>query len=297
MSSIPEIERLQFFSGQLLTADDLTTLDTNNRELRWLHNRSLHNWGIGFGLDVLGARGDTSVTVNPGYAIDSLGREIILSAPVVVPIPAVPGASDGSAAVYYLVSNYVDDANQTTEEQRSATACYPGGSVRLTNDPAILWKTRFQLAPTVDVILASVQIQNCVLSQAPSAAVRRYSTCGQSLYIKAAEVYAASLTWTPWIVGDESLGFTTPISTLSAKFQTTPNYLAQIIGPRTASSSAIVIADFLSIVDDSPIGFTLQVALPQLAENVNPGSVRDPQAGPEIFQQLGWRVSWVGTEG
>ena len=297
MSPVPELERLQFFQGQLLTADDLTTLDNNNRELRWLHNRSLHNWGIGLGLDVQGARGDTSVTVNPGYAIDILGHEIILSEPLRVAIPGLAGAADGSAVTYYLVANYVDDSDQTTEEQRGATACYPGGSVRLSNDPAILWKTTAQLDSGVDVVLAQVFIQNCVLSQNPSAAVRRYATCGQSLYVKAAEIAAADVTWSPWIQGGVTIGFTAAIDTSSAKFQTTPGYLAQIIGSRVLTGQSLVVADFVSIANESPTGFTLQVALPQMSDIVNPASLTDPVGGPQILQQLGWRVSWLGTEG
>ena len=160
MSDIPEIERIRFFQGELLTADDLTALDDANQELRWLHNRSLHNWGIGFGLDVQGSRGATSVTVNPGYATDIEGHEIILSSSVNLPIPAVSGAS-----TYYLVANYLDDSSEPAEEQRSATACAPGGAVRLSNDPAILWKTIAQINYGVDVVLGEVFIKNCVLSQ------------------------------------------------------------------------------------------------------------------------------------
>src|SRR5262245_14932559 len=76
---IPEIERIKFFPGQRLTADDMTDLDVTNAELRWLHNRSLHPWGIGIGLEVSGEKGDTVVTVKPGYAVDILGRELIVS--------------------------------------------------------------------------------------------------------------------------------------------------------------------------------------------------------------------------
>ena len=110
MTDVPQLERVRYFAGELLTADDLATEADYERQMRWLHNRSLHGWGIGFGLDVLGNRGDTQVTVNPGYAVDSDGREIILSAPVRLPIPAVPGGAGGAAAIYYLVANYVADA-------------------------------------------------------------------------------------------------------------------------------------------------------------------------------------------
>ena len=48
-AEIPILERPAFFSGQRLTAADLDTVQTFHRELRWLHNRSLHSWGIAFG--------------------------------------------------------------------------------------------------------------------------------------------------------------------------------------------------------------------------------------------------------
>jgi hypothetical protein len=297
MNGIPELERVRFFSGELLTADDLTALDGNSRELRWLHNRTLHNWGIGFGLDVLGNRGDTSVTVNPGYAIDAGGREIILGSSVQQPIPAVPGGLNGAAATYYLVAKYVDDADEPTEEQRSATACSPGGAVRLSNDPAILWKTVAQLVSGIDVILGQVAIRNCVLSANVSPAVRRYATCGPMFSIVAGEIEARNIQWTSWRQGVVNLGFTAAIDASSARFQSTPRYMAQIIGGRSLASPALVVADFVSIADESPTGFTLQLALPAMSGNVNPAAITDPTNGPKLIAELGWRIAWMGVEG
>jgi hypothetical protein len=293
MSDIPLLDRIRFFQGELLTADDLTTLDSNNRELRWLHNRTLHNWGIGHGLDALGKRGDTSVTVNPGYAIDIEGREIILGSPVQLPIPAVPGPS-----TYYLVANYIEDANEPAEEQRGATACSPGGAVRLSNDPAILWKTGAQLFFGIDVILGQVSIQNCVLSGNVSGAGRRYATCGSSTFsFNAGEVNALDIPWKPWTVGVSNIGFTAAIDTSAAKFRTTPRYMAHIVGSRSLTSPALVVADFVSISNASPAGFTLQVALPAVSGEVNPADITHPVKGPQLMTLLGWRVSWMGVEG
>jgi len=297
MSDIPELERVVFYQGELLTADDLTTVDTNNQELRWLHNRTLHNWGIGYGLDVLGTSGSTHVTVNPGFAIDAEGREIILSSPQREPIPAISGGSGGSPATYYLVANYVDDDGQAVEEQRGALACEAGGAVRLSNNPAILWKTSSQLDFSTDVVLARVSIQNCVLSGAPSAAVRRYATCGSMFSLKAAELAAADLKWSLWTAGGVNVGYKAAIDTSAANYNTTPQYLAQIVGERAPAGADYVIADFVSIADATPGGFTLQVALPVISDKVNPRKLTDAGTGPATFQQLGWRVSWMGVEG
>jgi hypothetical protein len=289
MSGIPQLERIVFYPGELLTADDLTTLDGNSRALRWLHNRSLHNWGIGIGLDINGNRGDTSVTVNPGYSIDSLGREIILSSPVQQPIPAVSGP-----ATYYLVANYVGDADEPVEEQRSATACAPGGAVRLSDAPAIRWKSSNQLTFTSDVVLAQVSIQNCVLSQSPSGAVRRYASCGSPFFIKAGQLAAQDIAWKPWTPAGINFGFTGPVDTSAAQFQSTPRYMVQIAGSRSSGgASPTVILDLVSIADESPGGFTLQVALPSLP-GVNPAL--DAIGWKNLVNSLGWTISWVGVE-
>src|SRR5205814_6790670 len=116
--NIPTLERIRFFDGQLLAAEDLIALDDSNRQLRWLHNRALHNWGIGVGFDVQGNRGDTAVTVQPGFAIDAIGREVILLETRKAAIPAVPGGPGGTEISYYLVAFYQDDSHQAVEERR-----------------------------------------------------------------------------------------------------------------------------------------------------------------------------------
>jgi hypothetical protein len=295
--AIPALERIRFFSGELLTADDLTTVDENNRQLRWLHNRTLHNWGIAYGFNVSGARGDTSVTVSPGYANDSYGREIILSGPVTQPIPAVPGASGGGPAIYYLVANYIDDANEPAEEQRGPTACGPGGAVRLSNDPAIVWKTAAELNSGIDVVLGQISIQNCALSAAVSSAGRRMAATAARFSVIPGEVSAASLKWVSWKQGSVNVGFTAAVDTSAAKFQSTPTYLVEIVGGRTLDSPALVALDFASIANPSPSGFTLQVALPAGSGVINPSVLLDPSSGPGLIKQLGWRVFWLGVQG
>jgi hypothetical protein len=282
MSAIPEIKRVVIFRNELLTADDLSTLADNNQQFRWLHNRSLHNWGIGFGFDVLGARGDTYVSVAPGYAIDSVGREIILTKQVKLPIPAVP------IGIYYLVADYVPDSGESVVEQRDATACNTGGAVRLTNDPLIAWKTMAQLATGTDIVLAQIEIMNCVLKGAPSPAVRRYSGCGSMPYLRAGEIPAGSLIWNPWPAAS---GFTAVIDTSSARFRSVPVYMVQIIGTRTLPF--VTIADSVSINNPGRSAFTLQVALPSMGGNINaPGLIT-----PATFNQLNWNIVWMGIEG
>jgi hypothetical protein len=62
----------------LLTAEDFEVEQEYHRQVRYFHNRLLHGYGTVTGLEV--AVGDgTNVNVSPGFAIDALGREIIVT--------------------------------------------------------------------------------------------------------------------------------------------------------------------------------------------------------------------------
>ncbi len=81
-----EFERPRYFTGKLLTAEDLELEQRHHVERRRLLNRMLHGAGIVSGLGVAG--GPQSVTVAPGFALDPLGREILVSEPEQLAIPA-----------------------------------------------------------------------------------------------------------------------------------------------------------------------------------------------------------------
>jgi hypothetical protein len=132
-------ERPQFFDGQRLFAADLQLVEAFNRQMRWLHNRTLHRPGIGNGFAVTGARGERQVTIGPGYAIDGEGREIVLAAALVEPVPPVAGTK--SAPAYFdLTVSYPDDAAlaDAAAETRQGV-CAPRGVVRLREEPVLCW--------------------------------------------------------------------------------------------------------------------------------------------------------------
>lgn len=72
--------RPQFFAGQLLCEDDLQALETYVLAKNRLHNRRLFGEGIVCGFEVLcHPCGDGRVIVQPGYALDCCGNDIVLS--------------------------------------------------------------------------------------------------------------------------------------------------------------------------------------------------------------------------
>lgn len=77
MPLLQQFERPHFFTGQLLTADDLAQEQDYYRGKFRLHNRFLHGWGIVSGLSV-SVDGGTTAVVSPGLAIDCAGNELVL---------------------------------------------------------------------------------------------------------------------------------------------------------------------------------------------------------------------------
>ncbi|EAR22001.1 hypothetical protein NB231_06421 [Nitrococcus mobilis Nb-231] len=66
----------------LLGVDDFETLDAYHRGKQWLHNAWLHRAGAVWGLDVSLDEERGELRVEPGLALDGLGRELYLPTPV-----------------------------------------------------------------------------------------------------------------------------------------------------------------------------------------------------------------------
>jgi len=76
--------RNHYFSGRLLTAEDLETEQRYFLDKHRRHNLSLHGTGIVNGLTVaLDSTDGTSITVSPGLAVSPKGDEISVPSPVV----------------------------------------------------------------------------------------------------------------------------------------------------------------------------------------------------------------------
>ena len=295
--NIPDLERITFFPGQRLHADDLTDVQTVDRELRWLHNRSLHTWGIGVGFGVAGEAGESAVTIDPGYGIDCAGREIILTEALTKPVPAVAGDAQGKPVEFFLTAEYQADAQQPVRERRRGV-CVPEGTVRLAEDPLIRWKTRADLREGFELVLAQLWVRNCRLSRAVSLAVRRPARPSEHPYIAAGQTVGGATPWIAWTDGVTALGVSVDVDTSQARFQATPHYMAQIVGDRALATPPQSLAvPMPTIVNPTPERFTLRALLPPMGPPFNPpaflvaGTIADT-----VRAALKWSVSWIGVE-
>ncbi|MBP8811168.1 MAG: hypothetical protein KBG48_29695 [Kofleriaceae bacterium] len=76
-------KRINFFKGFLTTEKDWNEAEKYHIDKRMLHNRLFHSPGValGYGGDLrvaARARGDLSVEIQPGYAIDGVGHDLML---------------------------------------------------------------------------------------------------------------------------------------------------------------------------------------------------------------------------
>jgi hypothetical protein len=72
------IERNRYFAGQQLSEADLTQEQVYLLEKARRHNRMLHGWGVVCGLSVRPHAGGALI-VEPGYALDPRGDEIVVA--------------------------------------------------------------------------------------------------------------------------------------------------------------------------------------------------------------------------
>ena len=75
-----EMQRLKYWQGQKLLSRDFRDQTSYEAQLRWWHNRALHNaYGVSYGFAVTLL--DTRVRIDCGVAYDCYGRELVLQQP------------------------------------------------------------------------------------------------------------------------------------------------------------------------------------------------------------------------
>jgi hypothetical protein len=86
MNESSSLKRPRFFSGKLVTPEDLELEQQYFREKLKRHNRSLHGFGIVSGLKVSVSSGQ--IVVEPGLALDCEGNEVIVDTEQSILTPA-----------------------------------------------------------------------------------------------------------------------------------------------------------------------------------------------------------------
>jgi hypothetical protein len=144
--SRPPIKRVNYFAGETLQTDDFICEQQYHMELRTLLNSSLHTWGIANGLTVRleGGSQSNQLKVDPGMAIDQLGRQIVLTASQIVQFHGVKGGQ-----TVYLTIRYQEVYADYTEESGVS------GYKRIVQQPKLEYLPTLE-EPGIHILLAVV---------------------------------------------------------------------------------------------------------------------------------------------
>ncbi len=77
---MPKFNRVHYYENFPAEWDDHAHDQSYHQEMRLLHNRGLHTWGVIFGLNVQ-KENNEDVKITPGLAMDNSGQELELEAP------------------------------------------------------------------------------------------------------------------------------------------------------------------------------------------------------------------------
>jgi hypothetical protein len=323
IGTAPFLERIRFFDGQRLFAQDLQDIEQFNREMRWLHNKSLHQPGVASGYAVTGNRDDRQVAIQPGYAIDSSGREIVLTQPEVLQVPPVANDGRGNPAYYDLTVSYPDDSLLKETETRDGI-CVSRSAVRLREKPVFCW---VELVPTGDppgpaalaadrqakiaavnrdvengarIRLARAEVLNCKLNQPLSLAQRRNAKPAAQPFLWAGRSSTTENAWTSAVTGF-GVTISLAVDTSAAQFRSPPRYFAHAVGDRQVTVTlngekrVLVLDGFSRVADDTPVGFTFSLLIPSILLDRSVTLNDLSQALPAALKQ--WYVDWLGVEG
>ncbi|RUR74503.1 hypothetical protein ACF3DV_12180 [Chlorogloeopsis fritschii PCC 9212] len=287
-----DLQRFTYWQGQLLRSVDFRDQSAIAAQLRWWHNRAVHNaYGIAEGLQV--TRNGNTVTVEPGIAYDCFGRELMLSQPQVLTIPADLEDS-------FLLAQY-QEINSSNQQNELSPACLPT-KFKLTQRPRLLWKPSNSVKVRDGVILARLINRTTAPSDHPDFIPPRARAIARPRIGSGTTVPGAT-SWTSWRVSDGSqqivVGFQVEIDTSSAGFTEIPCYFAWLQGSFWSSpKEQFLFASFGHISKVSVEQLTFNLWLPSIQTWVP--SIETNQALDTEFltfaQQQKLYVSWLGIQ-
>lgn len=157
METTKPLKRINFFHGQVISADDLNAAETYHNRKRALHNQCLHTPGvIPHYLDSLkvDATDDGKhLSIGAGCAIDSEGRELLLPRPTVVEADLREFESEQTI---FIVLRYGEQTQLEEHLQRNVNTGYEG--YKFIQEYPVLDITAVEPRPADGIELARIKL-------------------------------------------------------------------------------------------------------------------------------------------
>jgi hypothetical protein len=269
--SIPkqvELERLRYWHGQRLRSRDFRDQTAIEAQLRWWHNRALHNaFGVSLGLTAspVPASGSlTAVRVTCGLAYDCFGRELILQDTREIPVPTAPPPQGNLQVTPMTLLLRYKDSVQFPQRNDLAAVCLPCAGSSFQEEPDFVWQSADRVQVTDGVPLARVNYNGEVsLDQQFTAPLSRPLA---RPYLASGATLPEHTVWEPWFPADhptEQIGIQTKIDTTAAGFIRVPCYFAWLQSALVDEQGQPQMARyFANIAEASPTEFTFRLLIP-----------------------------------
>ena len=258
-----EPERLRHGRGQALLRRDFVGQAAQDDQLRWWHNRALHQtYGVAHGLQVaFELDGDVRIArVRPGLAYDCFGRELQLQDERRLPVP------DAAEELALVIAYQADETPPCSPP--------PAGYCRDCRTPdagiTFRWLPHSAFTPHDGIELATTaEVKNGEdATDAQMFAPKRARAMTRPRTGRGATV-PGETAWKPWVEpgADEIIlaGIQVEIDTSAAGFTATPCYFAEITGSMWNSViPMMLILPFTHIDEATKTGFTFRILAPWL---------------------------------
>lgn len=241
----PELDRIRYWQGQLLSAGDLVEQMASVAEQRRLHDRTVHRAvGVAVGLSVKLANGE--LLLDCGLAYDCAGRTLLVAETRAVPLP-------GKLDRAYSLVIFAD----ARAPGGADVALIPSAS-RSGRDEVVLARVATgQAGPELDQEFRPVVAR-------PLARPRL--AIGQTI--------PGFTSWQPWTVDSSDIGVQVEVDTSAAGFTTTPHYFASVLAG--APDPDVPAAWFVSVHEPTAEKFVLRLLLRRITREAL--KVPDPKS-------------------
>lgn len=302
-----EFQRLHYWQGQMLRSQDFSDQFAIEAQIRWWHNRALHNtFGVKDGLKTFlvvdSKTQEQKVRITPGLAYDCFGRELILQSAFKKALPPVSADEEDT---FTLLIRY-KDISYYSKQSEFPEICNISESSMFQEVPEFVWKASRRVIVTDGVPLArliydgdnspSLEEGFIALGSRPLARPR----------VASGTTIPGKTFWELWteLVNNKPLplGFQVKIDTGAAGFTTVPCYFAWLQGPFWDKiSGGFLFVPFPHITEASINGFSFRLRLPHIAFPFIPGKVMYTNENFEsefvaFAQQQELYVSWLGIQ-
>ena len=320
----PEIQRIRYKKGQLLSSHDLRDDSNIANMMRWLHNRALHeSYGINNGMTVNpipDANNVTYLEITPGLAYDCYGRELMLQESRRIASPQAP--QNKSTKLTLLIS--YKETNSFSKKTDIKGSCIPGRCRPLLEQPEFKWKPESHIELTDGVPLATIQYQSGIPQlvnevmpspiSRPLAKPRMASGSTIPTSIEELEPWTEEIEIPDGIKREYTLGFLKRIDTSTFGFTEVPCYFASLQGYIKVDGTMFPVSTFPTlfqqICEPKKDGFIFRVLIPpitygrefirkqhvnvysdfKLFQSVGRNYSREPVIKSELY------VSWLGIQ-